>query len=113
VKRDWEEIKAALRAAGRRDDEILFSHTNFTYLVETSNRGEALAQQKPMFDAVMGSHRTFEHLQSSYLLGTIDDILERLKDLESAGCEYVVLGPTSDDLGQLDLIAKHLIPAFS
>jgi len=113
VKRDWEEIKGALRAAGRRDDEILFSHTNFTYLVETSNRDEALAQQKPMFDAVMGSHRTFEHLQSSYLLGTLDDIVERLKDLESAGCEYVVLGPTSDDLGQLDLIAKHLIPAFS
>jgi hypothetical protein len=24
-----------------------------------------------------------------------------------------VLGPTSDDLGQLDLIAKHLIPEFS
>ena len=40
-------------------------------------------------------------------------ITPRLKDLESAGCQYVVLGPTSDDLGQLDLIAKHLIPEFS
>ena len=113
VKRDWEEIKAALRAQGRRDDEILFSHTNFTYLVETSDREKALAAQKPMFDAVMGTHRTFEHLQESYLLGSLDDIIARLKDLESAGCQYVVLGPTSDDLGQLDLIAKHLIPEFS
>ena len=112
VKRDWEEIKGALRAAGRREDEILFSHTNFTYLTEAATREEALARQKPMFDQVMGTHRSFEHLQQSYLLGTIDEIIERLKDLESAGMEYVVLGPTSDDLGQLDLIAKHLLPAF-
>jgi molybdopterin-biosynthesis enzyme MoeA-like protein len=61
----------------------------------------------------MGTHRSFEHLQQSYLLGTIDEIIERLKDLESAGMEYVVLGPTSDDLTQLDLIAKHLLPAFA
>ena len=79
-----------LRAQGRRDDEILFSHTNFTYLVETSDRAKALEAQKPMFDAVMGTHRTFEHLQESYLLGSLDDIIARLKDLESAGCQYVV-----------------------
>ena len=85
VKRDWEPDRRRARGrrpARRRDPS---AHTNFTYLVETANRDEALAAQRPMFDAVMGTHRTFEHLQESYLLGTIDDIMARLKDLESAG----------------------------
>jgi alkanesulfonate monooxygenase len=113
VKRDWDEIKAALREEGRPDDSILFAHTNFTYLVDTADRQRALAAQRPYFEQVMGTHRSFEHLQECYLLGSVDDIIFRLKDLESAGCEYAVLGPTSDDLGQLDLIEKHLLPAFA
>jgi hypothetical protein len=33
-----------------------------------------------------------------------------LVDLKGAGCEYVVIGPTSDDPEQLDLLAKLVIP---
>jgi probable F420-dependent oxidoreductase len=112
VKRDWAEIRAALRAEGRAEDEILFAHTNFTYVVDTADRDKALAVQRPNFEAVMGTHRSFEHLQECYLLGSVEDIVWRLKDLEEAGLQYVVLGPTSDDLGQLDLIAKHIVGAF-
>ena len=97
---------------GRRDDEILFSHTNFTYLVETNDREKALVAQKPMFDAVMGRTGRSSTCRSR-TSSARSTISSRGSDLESAGCQYVVLGPTSDDLGQLDLIAKHLIPEFS
>jgi probable F420-dependent oxidoreductase len=113
VKRDWAQIVGALEAEGRSAAAMTFGHTNFTYLVDTASRDEALARQRPFFEQVMGTHRSFEHLQECYLLGTFDDIVARLKDLESAGLEYAVLGPTSDDLGQLDLLAKHVLPAFA
>jgi hypothetical protein len=34
-------------------------------------------------------------------------------DLQHAGMEYLVLGPTSDDPSQLDLIEKHVVPALT
>jgi hypothetical protein len=58
----------------------------------------------------MGEHRSPDHLEESYIFGSIDDIVARLVDLKDAGCEYVVLGPTSDDPEQLDLLAKLIIP---
>ncbi len=44
------------------------------------------------------------------MFGTVDEIVERLNDLSAAGCEYVVLGPTHDDPGQLDLIHDLIMP---
>ena len=78
VKRDWEEIKAGPpRAAAPRRDPLL------AHQLHVPGRGDdpakALDAQKPMFDQVMGTHRSFEHLQESYLLGTIDEIIERLR----------------------------------
>jgi hypothetical protein len=35
----------------------------------------------------------------------------RLKDLEAWGLEYAPLGPTSDDLGQSDLINERIVSA--
>lgn len=113
VKRDWAKIQAALKERGRPADDVRFAHCNFTYLVETSDRQKALEIQEPFFKQVMGTHRTYEHLQESYLLGSLDEILERLVDLKDAGMEYMVLGPTSDDPAQLELIEKHVVPALS
>jgi alkanesulfonate monooxygenase len=113
VKRDWAKIQAALKERGRPADDVRFAHCNFTYLVETSDRQKALEIQEPFFKQVMGTHRTYEHLQESYLLGSMDEILERLVDLKDAGMEYMVLGPTSDDPAQLELIEKHVVPALS
>lgn len=113
VKRDWQQILDALEAQGRPRDSIGFGHTNFTHIVDTADRDKALEMQEPFFRQVMGTHRSFEHLQECYLLGSVDDIVARIKDLEEAGLEYIVLGPTSDDLDQLDLIANRIIPAFA
>jgi alkanesulfonate monooxygenase SsuD/methylene tetrahydromethanopterin reductase-like flavin-dependent oxidoreductase (luciferase family) len=112
IKRDWGQIREGLAARGRPVSSLKFAHTNFTYVVDTANRDKAHEIQRPYFEQVMGGHRTFQHLQECYLLGTPEDIVERLKDLEAAGCEYVVLGPTSDQLDQLDLISDQIVSAF-
>ncbi len=113
VKRDWEQIKAALRKQGRPEDSIGFAHTNFTYIVETTDRKKAHEVQRIYFEQVMGTNRTFEHLEKCYLLGSVDDIVGRLRDLQAAGLEYAVLAPASDDLDQLDLIAELIVPAVA
>ncbi len=112
VKRDWQQIQDALVARGRAPDSITFAHTNFTHLVDTTDREQALAEQHPHFATVMGTHRSFDHLQECYLLGTVDDIVERIKDLEESGLEYLLLGTTSDDPAQLDLLAELIVPNF-
>lgn len=61
----------------------------------------------------MGSHRSWEHLQESYMVGSIDRINARIADLADAGLQYMLLGPVTDDPRQMDLIAKHVMPAFA
>jgi alkanesulfonate monooxygenase SsuD/methylene tetrahydromethanopterin reductase-like flavin-dependent oxidoreductase (luciferase family) len=113
IRGDWAKIQAALAERGRPADSVGFAHCNFVYLVETSDREEALEAQKPYFLEVMGTHRPWEQLQQSYLLGSLDDILTRLVDLKEMGVQYLVLAPTSDQHEQLDLIEKHVRPALA
>ena len=42
-------------------------------------------------------------------MGTPQQQVERLRDLEAHGCEYVVLGPTTDSLEQLELLLELVI----
>lgn len=113
VKSDWQQVQEGLRKAGKDASTFTFSHCQFTYLVETSNREKALEIQRPFFEEIMGTHRSFDHLQESYLLGSMDDILGRIQDLIDVGLNHLILGPTSDDPGQLDIIAREIVPLFS
>ena len=86
---------------------------NFTYVVDTNDREKALAIQRPFFEQVMGNHRSFEHLETCYLMGTPSDIVEKLRDLQEAGLSYTVIGPTSDDPEQLELISDRIVSELS
>ncbi len=108
VKQDWEKIKN--RAAELGKPPPRFSHTNFTYIVDTASPQKARETQHRYFRDVMGDHRSPDHLEACYMFGTVDEIVERLNDLAQAGCEYVVLGPTHDDPAQLDLIHDLIMP---
>lgn len=105
---DWGEISTeVLRRRGTLDG-FTFGHCNFIHVVETDDEEEALRQQRRPFLETMGTHRAFDQLRRSYLLGTPAQQVARLTALQEAGCEYVVLGPASDDPRQVQLI-KDLI----
>ena len=84
----------------------------YTYISEATTREAAIAEQGPHFTRVMGDHRTFEELASSYLLGTIDDIQHRIADLAAVGLQELIVTPVSDDPRQLELLAKHVLEPF-
>lgn len=113
VKRDWQQVKAEVIKRRGSLDGFTFAHCNFVHVVDTDDVEKAHHLQRPSFEQVMGDHRPFEQLQQCYFMGTPEDQLERLRDLESAGCEYMVFGPTTDDRDQLDLLIDKLIKPLS
>jgi alkanesulfonate monooxygenase SsuD/methylene tetrahydromethanopterin reductase-like flavin-dependent oxidoreductase (luciferase family) len=112
VKRDWGQLQEHARARGRDPRRLVFGHCNFTHLVDTADPARALEASRGPFLRAMGSHRSWEHLQECYMIGSIDRIIARIADLQGAGLEYLVLGPVTDDPGQIDLMARHIVRAF-
>ena len=113
VKDDVRAIREHLAKIGRKPDSLRYGHLNFTHLVDTNDRDKALALQRPIFERVMGTHRTFENLQQSYFLGTTGEIVERIRDLESAGIRDMILATCDYDLEQLERFASEIVSARS
>ena len=61
----------------------------------------------------MGTNRPWEHLQECYLVGSVQDIVDRLKLLESVGMEQVTVQPAAPDISQLELIAEKILPQLA
>lgn len=111
--RDWQVIGDHLESLGKARDAVRFAHCNFIQMSPGRTRAQALDEQHEAAVRAFGTHRSYEHLQECYLLGDVDHQLGRLTELASAGMDYVVLGPLTDDLDQLDMIAEHLRPELT
>src|SRR5439155_1027551 len=109
---DWAQIQQRLDAIGRPKDGVTFGHLNFAHIVPTDDEAAALRVQRPLIERIMGTHRSFEHLQTCYLLGSPRHIRERIAELQAAGLEYLVLSPLDYDLEQLDLWDEEIIRHF-
>jgi probable F420-dependent oxidoreductase len=112
VKDDVRTIRAYLREHGRSPESLRYAHLNFTHLVDTDDREKALRIQRPLFERVMGTQRTFEALQQSYFLGTTREIVARIADLEAGGIQDMVLATVDYDLEQLERFASEVVPRF-
>jgi alkanesulfonate monooxygenase SsuD/methylene tetrahydromethanopterin reductase-like flavin-dependent oxidoreductase (luciferase family) len=106
---DMRSVDRALATAGRGGDPFTRVHVQWVHLVDTDDREAALREQLPAFRRTMGSWHDDEHLQRTYLTGSLTDIRERLRRLEDAGFDEVVLGPVSRDLGQVELLGELLV----
>lgn len=113
VKRDWGQLQEHARARGRDPATLTFGHSNFVHLVETASHERAVEVSREPFLRVMGTHRSYEHLQECYMIGSIDRINARIADLVGAGLQYLVLGPVTDDPRQFDLMARYILPNFA
>ena len=109
---DWAQIQARLAELGRAPDSVIFGHLNFMHIVPTDDEATALRVQRPLIERIMGTHRSFEHLQQCYFLGSPRRIRQRIAELAAAGLEYLVLSPLDYDLDQLDLWEEEIIRHF-
>ncbi len=113
VKRDWVQLKEHAKAMGKNPRALTFGHCNFTHLVDTASDEKAKEKSREPFLRAMGTHRTYEHLQECYMIGSPDRINARIEDLQKAGLQYLVLGPVTDDPKQIDVMAKHIVTHFT
>jgi alkanesulfonate monooxygenase SsuD/methylene tetrahydromethanopterin reductase-like flavin-dependent oxidoreductase (luciferase family) len=113
VKRDWGLVQAHARGMGTDPGRITFGHCNFIHVVDTNDQARALEESRQPFTRVMGTHRSYEHLQECYMIGGIDRIKARIADLVGSGLRYLVLGPVTDNPSQIDLLARHVVPDFA
>jgi alkanesulfonate monooxygenase SsuD/methylene tetrahydromethanopterin reductase-like flavin-dependent oxidoreductase (luciferase family) len=113
VKRDWSQLLEHARLKGRDPKTLTFGHCNFVHLVEEKDDARAVTKSRAPFLRAMGTHRSWEHLQECYMVGSIDRINARIQDLVEAGLKYLVLGPVTDDPKQIDLMARHVVKRFA
>ncbi|HEX3860344.1 MAG TPA: TIGR03619 family F420-dependent LLM class oxidoreductase [Stellaceae bacterium] len=109
---DWRQITRRLDEIGRPRSAVIFAHLNFAHIVPTDDEAAALRVQRPLIERIMGTHRSFEHLQTCYLLGSARRMRERIAELAQAGLEYLVLSPLDYDLEQLDLWEAEILRHF-
>jgi probable F420-dependent oxidoreductase len=109
---DWQQIARRLDEIGRPRSAVTFAHLNFAHVVPTDDRAVAHRVQRPLIERVMGTHRSFEHLQTCYLLGTPADMRAHIRGGAEAGLEYLVLSPLDYDLDQLDLWEEEILRHF-
>ena len=81
--------------------------------MDTQDPEEALRIQRPHVERMMGSNRSWDHLQECYMVGSVDQIVAKLKVLEDAGMQHVTLQPAGPDIEQVDLIAEKIAPHFA
>ncbi len=112
IKRDFKIVKDYLRSQGRDPSTLGLALVQAIFAVDTEDHDEALKIQRPHFERMMGTHRSWDHMQECYLVGTIKEIVAKLKDLEDAGLEQVTLQPTAPELAQLELWAEKIVPHF-
>src|SRR5262249_27221905 len=112
IVRDWQQLQEHARSLGKDRAALTFGHCNFVHLTETTDNARAVEAAREPFLRVMGTHRSWEHLQETYMIGSPDRICARIGALVDAGLQYLVLGPVADDPNQIDLLGKHVFSNF-
>jgi alkanesulfonate monooxygenase SsuD/methylene tetrahydromethanopterin reductase-like flavin-dependent oxidoreductase (luciferase family) len=80
------------------------------HFVDTSDPQRAREEQRPAFLKVMSTARGADYLETVYLFGTPDEIVESLQARVDAGIGYFMLHTMTPDVDQLDLWVKHIVP---
>ena len=116
VEHDWNRIAEYVEAHGSDPDEIVRVELQYFHLVDDDDPDVVEAEQRYVFDTYYGS-RGFDHAADSCLVGTTEEILERLDGYDDLGFDQVILGPAANDPEQLsrqmDLVRDHLLPEFA
>lgn len=116
VAREWELIEEYADGQGVDSDTVDRVLLAYTHLSEAETTGEAHAEQRPVFEELYSPDRGFDHAREHCLVGTIDDVLDRLAAYEAIGFDQVIAGPAAHDPDALDaqmtLLEEHVLPEF-
>src|SRR5689334_20403188 len=108
VKGDWDKVQRFAREAGRDPAKIGRVYSNFVWVLKPGEKPESAI---PHFSVYSGMD--LEYWKTYYLLGTAEEVAERISARIAAldhGVDWVVLNPLNWQLEQLELIAGEVLP---
>ncbi|GAB4473255.1 MAG: hypothetical protein Kow00124_12050 [Anaerolineae bacterium] len=108
---DWAQLTPYFEEVGRPQSEVEIVHGQLIHLTTESDHDRALDIQHTVARDVLGTGRSRELLEQTYMFGTIDEILNNLRERAKAGISHFIFHPWTDDPEQLELWARELIPA--
>ena len=109
VVRDIQTMREYLPTKGRDPGTLGLAHVQAGYVVDTDDSEKALSIQRGPMEMIMGTNRSWEHLQGCYLLGSVGDIVAKLKTLEEVGIEHVTIQPAAPEMEQVELFMDRII----
>jgi probable F420-dependent oxidoreductase len=107
---DWKKLQPYIAEAGRRPEDIEIGHGQLIFLTEEDRHDRAVELQHAAAEQILGTSRSREQLERSYLFGTIDEIVQNCRRRAEIGVEHLILHPFTDDPEQLELWGRELLP---
>ena len=106
-----DDIASVRHYLGARRDMSTFtmSHAQWLHIVDSADRDQVIAEQLAAYRTVMDVKRSDEDLQNAYLFGTIDEMIDRIRDLSGAGIDHLIINPLTDDPAQIDLFVNKIM----
>jgi hypothetical protein len=101
---DLDIVRSAVQEA-RIDAPLHYVHVQWTHVIDTDDREKALAGQLGPFGAVADKSRATDDLASAYVMGSVQDIRDRVESIAAAGFDALIIGPVVADPAQFELIA--------
>jgi alkanesulfonate monooxygenase SsuD/methylene tetrahydromethanopterin reductase-like flavin-dependent oxidoreductase (luciferase family) len=109
---DWELLRPYIAEAGRQPEDIVIAHGQWLHLTTERDPGKARAIQHRYARRVVSGQRPPALLEEYYLFGTLDEILEGCQQRARVGVEYLIIHPYTDEVEQLELWGRELLPAL-
>jgi F420-dependent oxidoreductase-like protein len=110
----FEKLRAESRSAGRDPDEIVRSGMTGVLVADSERdlRDRVRAQLAMFGDSEQDGEEWLEKRRDRWIMGTLDQALERVRELESAGVQRLMLQDfLPRDLDMVRLIGEKLVPA--
>lgn len=117
IEKDWTEIATHLEANGRDPEAMEKVGLQHVHLEPGDDPGSVRRRQTAFFEAFLGEDRGFEYAEENLLVGTVEEIQEKLAAYEREGFDQVILHPVASEASevdrQLDLWRDWLLPAYA
>jgi probable F420-dependent oxidoreductase len=108
VKADWEKVKRFAGEYGRDPGRIGRVYSNFIWVLRQGERPQSAASHFALYSGM-----DLEYWQTYYLLGTAEEIAQRISARIAAlegGVDTIVLNPLDWSIDQLERIAREVLP---
>jgi alkanesulfonate monooxygenase SsuD/methylene tetrahydromethanopterin reductase-like flavin-dependent oxidoreductase (luciferase family) len=124
LKQIIDNFRKAYREAGHDEKKVNIPLAVHTFVAETREEAERISKKHVnlyLDTRQYGRNAKFEDLEEreQLLIGTPEDVIQRLKKYQEAGCDHIMMLmnfgglPHKEVLKSIELVAKEVMPAFN